>query len=78
MKYFEFGRENEELMVLLHGGLVGENTERFIEEVDKAHRHARQKEEKHDIPGTGKDHKADAVDHPCHDPVHNRRLLHGP
>ncbi len=29
-----------------HGGLVGENTERFIEEVDKAHRHARQKEEK--------------------------------
>ena len=29
-----------------HGGLVGENTERFIEEVAEAHRHARQKEEK--------------------------------
>ena len=26
--------------------LVGENTERFIEEVDKAHRHARQKKKK--------------------------------
>ena len=26
--------------------LIGKNTERFIEEVDKAHRHARQKEEK--------------------------------
>lgn len=54
MKYFEFGNENEELMVLLHGGgtsyrgvledmghgsLVGENTERFIQEVDKAHKH---------------------------------------
>ena len=43
MKYFEFGKENEELMVLLHGGLVGENTERFIEEVAEAHLHARQK-----------------------------------
>ena len=29
-----------------HGGLVGENTERFIEEATEAHRHARQKEEK--------------------------------
>ena len=37
MKYFEFGKENKELMVLLHGGLIGENTERFIEEVDAVH-----------------------------------------
>ena len=28
-----------------HGGLAGENTERFMEEVDKARRHSRQKEE---------------------------------
>ena len=46
MKYFEFGKENEELMVLLHGGLVGENTEQFIREVDEVHSHLRQKEEK--------------------------------
>ena len=29
-----------------HGGLVGENTERFIQEVEAVHRYARQKEEK--------------------------------
>ena len=46
MKYFEFGKENEKLMVLLHGGLVGENTERFIQEVEAVHRYGRQKEEK--------------------------------
>ena len=34
---FEFGKEYAELMILLHGGLVGENTERFIQEVAAAH-----------------------------------------
>ena len=29
-----------------HGGLVGENTERFIQEVEAVHRYGRQKEEK--------------------------------
>ena len=29
-----------------HGGLVGENTERFIREVGEAHSHAGKKEEK--------------------------------
>ena len=86
MKYFEFGRENEELMVLLHGGgtsylsvlpkgtvdkklsanleelkakgcpvtckifedmghggLIGENTERFIDEVDAVHLQSKKK-----------------------------------
>jgi len=46
MKYFEFSKENEKLMVLLHGGLVGENTERVIQEVEAVHLYAGQKEEK--------------------------------
>ena len=39
MKYFEFGQENAELMVLLHGGPVGENSKRFIRVVDEACRY---------------------------------------
>ena len=37
MKYFEFGQQNETLMVLLHGGLIAEHTEQFIEEVKAVH-----------------------------------------
>ena len=38
MKYFEFvGKENETLMVILHGGLAGENPDRFAGEVRMAY-----------------------------------------
>ena len=43
MKYFEFGKIFEDMG---HGGLVGENTERFIQEVEAVLRYGRQKEEK--------------------------------
>ena len=37
MKYFEFGKENETLMVILHGGLAGEHPEQFVREVSATH-----------------------------------------
>lgn len=37
MKYFEFGKENETLMVILHGGLAGEHPDRFVGEVRMAY-----------------------------------------
>lgn len=37
MKYFEFGKENETLMVILHGGLAGEHPDRFAREVRMAY-----------------------------------------
>lgn len=36
MKYFEFGAENPEFMVMLHGGLAGEHPEAFLQEVQAA------------------------------------------
>ena len=37
MKYFEFGTEHPELMVILHGGLAGEHPDRFAGEVRMAY-----------------------------------------
>ena len=44
MKYFEFGKENTELMVMLHGCLAGEHPEEFSKEVQVAHRRSQEKE----------------------------------
>lgn len=51
MKYFEFGQEHPELMVMLRGGgvcyrgaLAGEHPQEFSKEVQAAHRQSLQKE----------------------------------
>ncbi len=54
MKYFEFGKENADLMDMLHGGsvcyrggstggLAGEHPEEFSKEVQAVHRHISEK-----------------------------------
>lgn len=44
MKYFEYGKENKEIMVMLHGGLPAEQPERFKSEVRAAHTRSLEKQ----------------------------------
>lgn len=37
MKYYAFGQPNEIMMVLLHGDLIAEYTEQFVEKVKVVH-----------------------------------------